>query len=293
MCRVTVFTPTYNRKYIIHELYESLKRQTNKSFEWLVVDDGSTDQTNELINLWINEEKVKINYYYVKNGGKQRAINYGLNKAKGELFFVVDSDDYLSNDAIEKILLWAKKTPIAGYCGFSGNWATKDDILINPIFEEEYIDCNMLDRYPRKENNYFFIGHDRAWVFYTDIHKKYLYPTFKNENFISEAVVWNRMAHDGYKMRCYNEIIYYFEHQDDGMTNNIFNLYLNNPNGYSLWKKEMETFLTKSKLKRMKMRYSLFCDLRYKYNSREISKYMSTPLYIIEIFQLIHKLKNS
>ena len=173
---VTVFTPTYNRKYIIGELYESLKKQTNQNFEWLVIDDGSTDQTNILVQSWINENKICIRYFYINNGGKQHAINYALEKAEGDLFIVVDSDDYLSDDAIEKIILWEKEVPKEKFCGFSGNMATKKGKILNPIFDQKYIDCTMLDRYPRKENNFFFIGYDRAWIFFTEVHRKYLYP---------------------------------------------------------------------------------------------------------------------
>lgn len=290
MCKVTIFTPTYNRRYILHELYNSLKRQTKKDFEWLIVDDGSSDNTIDLVNKWIEEKNMNIRYYYVKNGGKQRAINYGLDKAYGELFLVVDSDDYLSDDAIEKIIVWEKEIPKRGYCGFAGNWATKEGKILNPVFKKNYVDCSFLDRYPRKENNYFFIGHDRAWVFYTNVHKKYKYPIFEDEKFIAEAVVWNRMANDGYKLRCYNDVIYYFEHQDDGLTNNIQFLFLKNPHGYALWKIEMEQFLTNSFFYRVKMRYSLFCDMKSKYGIKEISKYTNTSLYLYVIFIIISKI---
>lgn len=289
MCKVTIFTPTYNRRYILHELYNSLKRQTKKDFEWLIVDDGSSDNTIDLVNKWIEEKDIKIEYYYVKNGGKQRAINYGLDKAKGELFFVVDSDDYLSDNAIEKIIDWEKEIPSRGYCGFAGNWATKDGVALKPIFNNEYVDCNMLDRYPRKENNYLFIGHDRAWVFYTEVHRNYKYPIYDQEKFIPEAVAWNRMAKDGYKIRCYNDVIYYYQHQEDGLTSNIKNLFLENPYGYALWKMEMEKYLSKSIIARFKMRYSLFCDLILKYKIKEISNFTKTPIWSCFLLFLIYK----
>ena len=96
---ITVFTPTYNRAYIINRLYESLQRQEIHNFEWLVVDDGSVDETEELFRTWMNNEsKFPIRYYKKKNGGKCRAINFALDLAKGKLFFVVDSDDYLTED---------------------------------------------------------------------------------------------------------------------------------------------------------------------------------------------------
>ena len=102
--KVTIFTPTYNRAYIISKLYMSLKRQQVKDFEWLIVDDGLTDNTESLVKGWIILEKsFSIRYYKQKNGGKCRAINRALDLAQGELFFTVDSDDYLTDDAIKKI----------------------------------------------------------------------------------------------------------------------------------------------------------------------------------------------
>ena len=108
--KITVFTPTYNRAYILSNLYESLTRQTYKNFEWLIVDDGSTDDTESLVNGWIeNESGFTINYVKQSNGGKCRAINRGLDLARGELFFTIDSDDYLTDDAVQKIMEWASE----------------------------------------------------------------------------------------------------------------------------------------------------------------------------------------
>ena len=111
--RITVFTPTYNRAYIISNLYNSLCRQTFKDFEWLIVDDGSTDNTEELVNKWINDANsgFSIRYFKKENGGKPSAINYGVDCAEGELFFTVDSDDYLTDDALEKIDRWERELP--------------------------------------------------------------------------------------------------------------------------------------------------------------------------------------
>ena len=97
--KITVFTPTYNRAYILENLYRSLQRQSFTDFEWLVVDDGSSDGTKALFERWQKEDNpFPIRYCYKENGGKCRAINYGLKLAQGELFFTVDSDDYLTDD---------------------------------------------------------------------------------------------------------------------------------------------------------------------------------------------------
>ncbi len=105
---LTIFTPTYNRGYIINNLYDSLCCQTCKDFVWLIVDDDSIDNTKELVERWIEENKIKIIYYKQKHGGKHRAMNFAVENSKSEFFFTVDSDDKLTNDAVEKILIWIK-----------------------------------------------------------------------------------------------------------------------------------------------------------------------------------------
>ena len=106
----TVFTPTYNRAYILPKLYHSLREQTCKDFEWMIVDDGSTDDTGKLVAQWEEQNNgFDIRYCKVSNGGKPRAINFGIAKASGEFFFMVDSDDRLTTDAVQKMLLWCKE----------------------------------------------------------------------------------------------------------------------------------------------------------------------------------------
>ena len=121
--KVTVFTPTYNRAYILENLYRSLQRQSFTDFEWLVVDDGSSDGTKALFERWQKEDNLfPIRYCYKENGGKCRAINYGLKLAQGELFFTVDSDDYLTDDALEKVALWESTLPKdQKFCGIVAN----------------------------------------------------------------------------------------------------------------------------------------------------------------------------
>ena len=108
---VTIFTPAYNRGDTLSRLYESLKKQSNKSFQWVVVDDGSVDNTRELIESWKKENILNIIYVYQENSGKMRAINRGVEFAEGEFFFIVDSDDYITEDAVETIILEGEKLP--------------------------------------------------------------------------------------------------------------------------------------------------------------------------------------
>ena len=102
--KITLFTPTYNRAYTMTRLYNSIQRQTFRDFEWIIIDDGSTDNTESLVNSWTNDNNdFEIRYFKVPNGGKCRATNKGVQLAQGEIFFTIDSDDYLTDDACEKI----------------------------------------------------------------------------------------------------------------------------------------------------------------------------------------------
>lgn len=280
--KVTVFTPTYNRAYIIENLYRSLQRQSCVDFEWLVVDDGSTDGTEELFARWQEEKNpFPIRYYRQENGGKCRAINRGLELAEGELFFTVDSDDYLTEDAIEKVTAWEAELPKGKkYCGFAGNLGTAKDTTPNRLFEEGFFDGTALDRYGCADG-------ERAMVFYTEIHRNYLYPVFPGEKFMTEAVTWNRMARDGYKMRFYNDIIWIYEYRDDGLTKAGNALFLNNPKGYGLWLREKADFLGENKLK---LYYTFTCDLSPRLSSWEIAGCIGGPYPLIALFNAVHKL---
>lgn len=282
--RITVFTPTYNRAYIIANLYQSLQRQTFADFEWLVIDDGSSDDTESLFQGWIDENnKFPIRYYKQENGGKCRAINRALDLAKGEFFFTVDSDDYLTDDALEKVNQWEKSLPLGeSFCGVAGNVGTDINKTSNYIFENRYFDGTALDRYSKVDG-------ERAMVFYTKIHRKYKYPEFPNENFMTEAVVWNRMAHDGYKIRFYNDIIWIYEYKEDGLTKAGNSVFINNPRGYGLWLKEKAEFEKVSYKEKLKMYYTFTCDLSEKYDNKTIAKCIEVPVGIISVFNIIHK----
>ena len=286
---ITVFTPTYNRAYIIENLYRSLQRQTYTDFEWLIVDDGSTDDTETLIKKWQNEEnKFDIRYYKKQNGGKCKAINYGVEKAKGRLFFNVDSDDYLTDDALEKITKWESSLPKDGkYCGVVGNLGTSESETPNKPWPEPYRDANLLERYPYYTDKP--IDGERAWVFYTEIQKKYKYPEFEGENFMTPAVTWNRMAHDGYRVRIFDDIIWVYEYQPDGITASGNKGFINRPKGHGLWLREMAEFMNYPMKKKLKMYYTYYCDHCHHLDVNDIAEYIGAPKFFIMICKTVHK----
>lgn len=209
---ITVFTPTYNRAGRLPKLYESLKKQTFKDFEWLIVDDGSTDGTCDLVNGWMKEQLVDICYYYQENGGKHRAINKGAQLAKGEWFFIVDSDDTLPKDSLEIADKWINTVKddetFAGVCG------VKQDITgqIETRLRSNFIDASPLYGMEIART-------DKAEIIRTSILKSFPFPDFPGEKFCAESLVWSRVGLH-YIFRYFNEIIYCFEYLADGLSNN-------------------------------------------------------------------------
>lgn len=234
---LTVFTPTYNRAYIIKNVYDSLVLQTEKNFEWLVIDDGSSDNTEELIKSLIEEKKIHIRYEKKENGGQHTALNRAIEEARGKMLMIVDSDDYLKPNAVERVLYWENTINDKGkYAGVSGLRIHQDGTVIGQKWNSPnpYIDATNFER-----EKYGLLG-DKSEAYYTDILKKYYpIPVFKGENDVEKAVMWNRIAHGGYKVRWFNEGIYVCEYLDDGMSHNIVDVHLKNFKGFTCWKKEL------------------------------------------------------
>ena len=221
---ITVLTPTYNREKTLKRAYESLLSQTNKDFEWIVVDDGSTDNTKALIESFIDQNKIDIKYYYKTNGGKHTALNLGTQEANGELLLILDSDDYLSDDAIElSYEYWEKYKKDTSICGMTFLARIK-----NPINKEKPFDecvSNMIDfKYNRG------ILADMCEVMRTDVLKQNPFPVFENERFLSEFVAFGELAKK-YNVAYIPKEIYFAEYLDTGLTKNWFKLVINNPLG--------------------------------------------------------------
>lgn len=227
---VTIFTPVYNRAYIIENLYHSLQRQTSYDFEWLIVDDGSTDNIAELVHQWRTEiNSFNISFYQQKNRGKHCAINRGVALAKGEAFFIVDSDDYLEDDAVETILAYwggiCDRQEMAGISGLRRH--TNGKVIGGTPYFSEYVDSTNFDR-----EKYGLDG-DKAEVYKTEILRKFPFPEYKNEWFITESVVWDRIAYEGYKLRWINKSFEICEYRPDGLTAKGGRVYIDNPKGWA------------------------------------------------------------
>lgn len=231
---ITIFTPTYNRGYTLPRLYQSLIKQTEGDFEWLIVDDGSVDNTEDVVRRFIDEGILKIEYYKVSNSGKHSAINFGVKKAKGSLFFIVDSDDWLASQAVERILYhFSRIESDEQFAGVVGLRAFENGERVGGEINFDILDCSYLElRYVRK------IKGDMVEVFKTDILRQYAFPAFQNEKFCPEALVWNRIGRT-YKMRHFCEKVGFCEYLPDGLTAKITRLRMESPEASLLYYSEL------------------------------------------------------
>lgn len=229
MSALTIITPTYNRADFLPKLYESLLRQTNPDFDWMIVDDGSSDGTSGLIDSYRQEKKIRISYERQSNAGKHTALNRGIAKIGSELTFIVDSDDYLPENAVETILFYHEKyrhTP--NLCGYSFLRCHGDGRVNTAYFpEDEKIDTYL---HVRINGN---IGGDKAEVFFTDILKKYPFPVFEGEKYMPEDVVWMRMS-GPYQMVHINQNVYICDYLEGGLTNTGRRMKIRSPKGMTL-----------------------------------------------------------
>lgn len=234
--KITILTPTYNRAKLLTRAYKSLVNQKNKSFIWLIVDDGSTDDTENIVNNFIKEDKIIIQYFKKKNGGKHTALNYGIDKIETELTMILDSDDKLTEDAVEVVLkdyeAYIDDDKICGASYLKAN--LKGEVLGKEYKKSKFVSNHIEARLNAGNKS------DKEEVFKTDILKKYPFPVIKNEKFISEGLVWNRIAKK-YDTIYINKIIYLCEYQQDGMTNNWRKIKLKNPIGALITSNEMLT----------------------------------------------------
>lgn len=231
MMNITIFTPTYNRAYILPELYKSLLRQKSYDFEWLIIDDGSTDHTEELVKEWIEKtEKFKIQYCKTANGGKPRAINKAMELVKNPYIFIIDSDDYLADDAIEFLLDKIKEVDGSKeFVGIGLMQKNQDIQLSNPLFlNADFIDATNLER------KKYGLNVDCNELYKVEILKKFPFEVWEGELFSPEEIVLNEIALHGYKIRWYNKIGVISEYLNDGLTRNSFDLIKKNPMGYAM-----------------------------------------------------------
>ena len=274
---LTIFTPTYNRAHTLPRLYASLLKQDNKDFEWIVVDDGSTDETKDLFEEWMNNNNgFPIRYQVIVHGGKQRAINWGVSLSQGFLFFIVDSDDYLTPGAVSFIFDAYSLLPRdSSFVGLSG---LKGDINGHPLGKGFHVVNNVtwVDA-SNIERKRIGLDADMAEVFLTEVLLHYPFPVWKGETFTPEDVVWDKIALDGYKLRWYNRIICVCDYQKGGLSDSFWKLLKDNPMGYALL---FDTKLKSAKGLKKRLHYLLdFLSCCFLGKEWRFIKYSCSPLW--------------
>ena len=231
MASLTVFTPAYNRAHTIGRTYESLCRQTCKDFVWLVVDDGSSDNTRELVEHWISEGKISIRYIYQMNQGMHGAHNTAYRNISTELNTCIDSDDFMPDDAVEKILTFWRQHGSDQVAGIVGLDVTQDGKVIGTPFPDGMKTTTLQGFYNAGGKG------DKKMVYRTEVINKYPeYPLFEGERYVGLAYKYMLIDQD-YELLTLNEPLVIVEYQQDGSSFNMFKQYWNNPRGFAFFRK--------------------------------------------------------
>lgn len=233
----TVFTPAYNRASLLERAYRSLCVQNFRDFEWLIVDDGSTDSTAEAVKRFRAEASFPVRYIYKENGGKHTAVNLGTREARGELFFILDSDDSLpagSLSTVAEIYAGIKDdASFAGVCGLDGDLSGKviGSGLPSHVIDGTNIEVRLL----------LGIKGDMKEVFRTAVLREFPFPEIPGERFCPEILVWNRIA-TRYRLRFFDRIIYLAEYQPTGITSVITRVRMQSPGASMMTYAEMTRY---------------------------------------------------
>ncbi|MBE6639758.1 MAG: glycosyltransferase family 2 protein [Ruminococcaceae bacterium] len=228
MYSLTVFTPTYNRRDCLKKCYQSLVEQTNRDFVWQIIDDGSCDGTQELIASYIAEGKIAIDYRWKENGGKASAINCSLEITETPLWVCLDSDDYFFPEAVEIMLkvckdIWDKNN----VCGAITARSNADGTAMHGVNMPKGVDyATQLDiRYK------YNIPAEYAQVYKTEVIKKYRFPLYPGEKFVTESWMQDQIDTE-YVFKLFREPVMVCEYLPSGLTNNYWKLIRNNPKGF-------------------------------------------------------------
>lgn len=229
---LTIFTPAYNRGYTIHKCYESLKRQTDKNFKWLVIDDGSTDNTKALIMKWKEEADFEITYIYKKNGGMHTAHNTAYENIDTELNVCIDSDDYLTDDAVEIIVNEWQQVRSDKLAGIGALDIFESGEVIGIKFPNDLKQAKYFDIY----NKHGVYG-DKKFVYRTDLIKKFPYPEYEGEKYVGLDYKYKKLD-ENYELALVNKSICVVEYMEDGSSMNMLNQYRKNPKGWCFFRLE-------------------------------------------------------
>ena len=226
---ITVFTPTYNRRDCIHRCYESLQRQSSHNFEWLIIDDGSTDDTESLIRSWQEAEtRFPIRYCYKENGGLHTGYNKAIELCGTELFVCIDSDDWMPDDAIEKIeAIWSRVAG-QGYVGIMGIDCYADGSVVGGAFPEDVREMFLYEKLTRYKT-----PGDKKMFHRTELLKQVApMPTFPGEKFFNPSYLMYLLDRFG-KLYVTNDCFCIVDYQPDGMSSNFYKQLRTSPRSFA------------------------------------------------------------
>lgn len=226
---LTVFTPTFNRRELLTRCYESMCRQTNKDFVWMIVDDGSTDDTKKFADEWKKSSDLEIRYIYKDNGGLHTAYNVAIENIDTELCVCIDSDDFMPDNAVELILNFWDKYGSDEYAGIVGlDFNLDGKVIGDPLPNQKTV--NLIDLFIGK---YDIVNGDRTNVIRTELYKTVapmkVFPNEKNFN----PHYMHLQISDNYDFLVLNENLRFVDYQPDGMTNSMLKQYKSSPNSFA------------------------------------------------------------
>lgn len=229
---ITVFTPTYNRAYCLHQLYNSLIAQTNPDFIWMIIDDGSSDSTQELVQSWIEENKIAIDYIFQKNQGMHGAHNTAYQNISTELNVCIDSDDFMPANAIELILSKKELLQNPAFAGLIGLDADKNGNIIGTVIPDHIKESTVSDLYYKHQ-----VKGDKKIVLKTEIVKQFpLYPVYKGEKLVPLGALY-LLIDQKYQWLCTNDVLCIVEYLADGSSNSVLKQYKVSPRGFGYFRK--------------------------------------------------------
>lgn len=227
MKNLTVFTPTYNRVHLLPRLYESLCRQSSQDFLWLIIDDGSVDGTEELVEGWIAENKIQIHYHFKENGGMHTGHNAAYKLIETKLNVCIDSDDFMPDNAVEKILERWSRADKNKFSGMVGLDTYKNGKIIGKEFPVDFQIGSYNDIYYKRK-----ITGDKKFVLVTEEVKKYpLYPEYENERLVPLGILYIMMG-DNKPFLLSNDVFCVVEYQAEGSSKTILKQYFQSPKGF-------------------------------------------------------------
>lgn len=275
---ITVFTPAYNRGYCLDRVYESLLKQTNQNFVWLIVDDGSSDNTKELVDAWINEKKLDIKYIHKQNGGMHTAHNTAYKNIDTELNICIDSDDFMPISAIQNIFEnWQKVKDDEAIAGLIGLDETIDGNLIGSKFKNEFIPTTLIDFYYKQGG-----AGDKKLALRNKLTNAYpSYPEYPEERLVPLDTLYVLICRD-YKLMPVNQVWCTVDYQQDGSSATIINQYFKSPKGFRYAR---EVSMKNTNIFKLKLRSAIHYNIST-FIIGDLTKILNSPLRLLTLASL-------